>query len=174
MSNSNKKLVKLLLLCNGPKEEVVESDNYGGHYHITDFDAEFWADKVIVYGDLFKLLEGKTRDVASDGKKRLSVIKITTKDGKSIHRAFYGRKGVKGFDKNAIALTSQSIRMLNKDGNPEHIDEVYVSKGCKFDYYWNHPFHATRIAVKLGLVSLVSGFLSLIITILSIIFSLCK
>ena len=160
-----KEKVNLRLLCNGDKEEAKESADYGGRYFIEDYDAEYWSDKVILNGDLFKDLYGTTRNKASDSEKLLSVIKITSKDGKSIHRAFFGKKGISGFNKKDIALTANSIRLLSSDGRPEHIDEVWVSKGNKFCYYWNHPYHATRISMKLGIYSIC---IAIVLSLLSI------
>ena len=44
--------------------------------------------------------------------------------------------------------------------------DVVVSKGSCFMYYWNHPFHATRISMRLGVVSILLALISIVIALL--------
>ena len=63
------------------------------------------------------------------------------------------------------------IRKSKQKSKSENVSKevVKVSKGNIWDtvmFYWNHPFHATRISFKVGLPSLLIGLISLIIGIL--------
>ena len=44
--------------------------------------------------------------------------------------------------------------------------KIEITKGSVFKYYWDHPFHATRISMRLGLISIVLSSISIILTFL--------
>ena len=76
-----------------------------------------------------------------------------------------------GLQDNRVGLTSESIRILFDDLKDVSKEEIKISKGNMWDmilFYWNHPFHATRISFKVGLPALLISVISLIIGILSI------
>lgn len=71
---------------------------------------------------------------------------------------------------NQVGLTSESIRILF-DGKTNPSQElITISKGNIWDvfmYYWNHPFHATRISFKLGVISLIVGVIPFVVSLIS-------
>lgn len=70
-----------------------------------------------------------------------------------------------------VGLTSESIRILFDDKTDPSQKFITISKGNIWDvfmYYWNHPFHATRISFKVGFISILVGILSLVISVISI------
>ena len=173
------KMHKVDLLCivkphKGLTDGVDTSYSYvnggrnAGVYRLDEYEADRFDDKVIIDGRLFKELYGEPRNKQGDELKLLTVIKVTTEDDKSIHRAFYGKSNIADL-KGRIALTPNSIRLLSSD--EKRISEVWVSKGSKFIYYLNHPYHATRISMRIGLISIVAGLISIVVTLLS---CLCK
>ena len=110
----------------------------------------------------YSAIFGETRADSSIEKKLLSVVKI--KYGcRSIYRAY---RCSANMTKNTVALTQNSQRLLF--GSLTNADDVTISKGSKFIYFWNHPFHATRISMRLGVVPVVFAILSIIITLISI------
>lgn len=148
----------LLLLTKGNRDEVAESERNAGEMSLVDYSPSEFDDKVILHGDVFKDLYEVPRYKAGKKPKLLSVIKITNKNGKSIHRAYLGKKGVTGFCKNHVALSHNSIRLLNgEDENTDFIDQVTISKGSVFCYFWDHPFHATRISMRLGAIGILTS-----------------
>lgn len=166
--------VSLLCIKKGPSEMFVQSDEYAGEYQIDNYSPSEYDDKVIVHGDLYKdenlFKHPRYSSYTTDSNKLLSVIKISTPNGKSIYRAYLGKKGVKGFYKNMVALSPNSIRLLTeKDGkeDPKTIDSVIISRGSKFMYFWNHPYHATRISMRLGVWSIVLAVSGILISCIS-------
>ena len=154
---------------------VINSGINAGEYQVSDFSASEYDDKVIMHGDWFKELYGNPRYSCETENidKLLCVIKISTSNGKSIHRSFFGRKGVKGLDKGKIALSPNSIRLLtekNGNVNPNSIDTVIISQGSKFKYFWNHPYHATRISMRLGFWSIVLAMAGIAVSLISCLF----
>ena len=160
----------LLVIKEGECKAVVPSDKYGGEYHVPGFHPDEYDDKVLLNGDVYRNLFGGPRYMASIQGKLLSVVKISTPDGQSIHRAFLGVKGVGEFDEKQVALSPNSIRLLtSKDGKeqPEYIHEVVVSRGSRFLYFWNHPYHATRISMRIGLIGIIVGLISIALSLYS-------
>lgn len=94
------------------------------------------------------------------------IVKVTNpKTGHSIHRAY--RMG-RNFPKNACGLSYFSIlELINNDDDMAQMNQVVLSKGSLWKYYWYHPFHATKISTRLGVFSIALGLLSLIISILN-------
>ena len=89
-------------------------------------------------------------------------------NGRIIRRR-YQTDNTLGLTNTQVGLTSESARILFDDIPDVSKEVVKVSKGNVWDtimFYWDHPFHATRISFKVGLPSLLIGLFSLIIGIL--------
>ena len=110
----------------------------------------------------YSAIFGEKRADSSNEKKLLSVVKITC-DGKSIHRAY---RCSANMTMNTVALTQNSQRLLF--GSLTNVGDVTILKGSKFFYFWNHPFHATRISMRLGVYSVALAIVSIIISVISI------
>lgn len=94
-------------------------------------------------------------------------VKISSAEtGKSIYRIAEAITA-KEFTDEMLALNSPSIHQLglSKKVKEDGI-EVEISKTNFLKFYWNHPFHATKISMRIGLISAVIGALSLIISIM--------
>ena len=111
-----------------------------------------------IYSKIF----GEKRAESSDEQKLLSVVKITY-GGKSIHRAYRCSPKLRTDE---VALSANSQRLLF--GKIDNAGEVTITKGSKFIYFWNHPFHATRISMRLGVYSVALAIVSIIISVISI------
>ena len=99
--------------------------------------------------------------------KLLAIVRLEYK-GRAIRRR-YQYDSTLHLTSNQVGLTSESARILFDDMPDVSKEVVKVSKGNVWDtimFYWDHPFHATRISFKVGLPSLLIGLLSLIIGIL--------
>lgn len=102
-----------------------------------------------------------------DKKNKLIAIVRIEYQGRKIRRR-YQTDNTLGLTNNQVGLTSESARILFDDMSDVSKEVVKVSKGNIWDtvmFYWNHPFHATRISFKVGFPSLLIGLLSLIISI---------
>lgn len=101
--------------------------------------------------------------------KLLAILRLEYK-GRTIRRRYMSDNSV-GLQDNRVGLTSESIRILFDDLEDVSKEKIKISKGNMWDmilFYWNHPFHATRISFKVGLPALLISVISLIIGILSI------
>ena len=99
---------------------------------------------------------------------RLSVVRIKNPvTGVSIYRKYEYSPRFKGVGDNDIVLHPASIRELasGEDNSSVVGKEMCVSPGCFFAYYWNHPYHATRISMKLGVVSILLAIISIALTV---------
>ena len=115
-----------------------------------------------------KIFDSKRSEVRK-GRKILSVIKIRNpKSGLSIYRKYQYNPDFKGINDNMIALHPASIRELVNEDNSAIVGEtIEVSKGNCFCFFWHHPFHATRISMKLGFISIVLAIISIIVAIIT-------
>ncbi len=111
---------------------------------------------------------GKKRSKVGRCGKLLSVVKIYNPESRlSIYRKYQFNPDFQGINDDMIALHPASIRELVKEDNSEIVGKtVEVSKGNRFCYFWRHPFHATRISMKLGTFSLFLAVISIIVTII--------
>ena len=127
-------------------------------------------DTVILAGCDFEAIFKTTKAKSSMWIKRLPVVKISF-NGRTIHRRFYGNNdlGKKVRDDEYVGVYAA----LNYSSLYELVDEsldeikgqtVQISKGRRLPYYWNHPFHATRISFRLGLISIVFALASLLLS----------
>lgn len=158
---------ELLCLTKGSSNGYLPAASNLGKYQVADYSTGEYDDKVLLFGLNYESIFKTQRKNASSGLKRLSVVKISTKDGTSIHRAFLGSNGLKG---NQVALSPNSIRLLASKTEPDYIDEVTISKGSEFLYFWNHPYHATRISMRLGMIGILA---TIVLSILTLCMSFC-
>lgn len=119
-------------------------------------------DVALFHSSEYAKIFGEKRAESCDEQKLLSVVKITC-GGKSIHRAY--RCSPK-LGKDEVALSANSQRLLFD--KVENAEEVTISKGSKFRYFWDHPFHATRISMRFGVYSVALAIVSIIISVISI------
>ena len=99
--------------------------------------------------------------------KKLPVVKITNPhNGKHVHRLFRTSHEIRGF-KEYAGVTYTTIKQITD--NKEELDtleSVLLSKGCIIPFYWNHPIHATQMAIHIGVYSLVIGLISIVLTLI--------
>ena len=136
-----------------------KSTNPGIAYLPQGAKLEYYIDSVVLHKDMYKMIFRKTKRTSGLESKLLSVVKITF-NGKSIHRRFCSLSSMK---KDYVALSCDSLLMLDSDIST--INTVVLSKGSKFCYFWNHPFNATRISMRIGTVSIAFAVASILITI---------
>ena len=101
--------------------------------------------------------------------KLLAVVRIEF-NGRVIRRRYKCDSDFDGLENGRIGLTSESVRILF-DNDPASEYPVKVSKADWVDvimFYWNHPFHATRISTRIGLPSLLISLVSLVLALISI------
>ena len=120
------------------------------------------------YKDIF----GKTKRTSCYSRKILSVVKIEG-NGRSIHRRFRTSILAEVPDAETVVLSALSCMLLFDNVPPEDEMAVTVSKGSWLSYYWNHPFHATRISFRVGLPALIISVVSLILAVLPYCCCLC-
>lgn len=104
---------------------------------------------------------------SQDQKNKLLAIVRLDFCGRKIRRR-YKCENLLGLNSDRIGLTSESVRILFDDIQNPSSDQILVTKGNLWDivmYYWNHPFHATRISFRIGLPSLLLGIVSIILSI---------
>lgn len=109
------------------------------------------------YSELFSVKRGED----TLRRKRLAIVRICY-NGISIYRAYRGMNVGWG----NVGLTPSAIRYFGADNDEIIGKKVQVSRGWWFPYYWDHPFHATRISCRLGVVSVGLGLISLALGIL--------
>ena len=123
-------------------------------------------DVVWFHSSEYKELFGIKRSLDKKNK-LLAIVRLGYK-GRVIRRRYQYDSTLR-LTSNQVGLTSESARILFDDMQDVSKEVVKVSKGNVWDtimFYWDHPFHATRISFKVGLPSLLIGLLSLIIGIL--------
>lgn len=98
-------------------------------------------------------------------------VKISTNNNKiRIYRRCTGRSS-KEFMDDMAALTYSSLKELGVNNTRNDI-EIMINKGSWFSFYWYHPFHATRIAMRVGIYSLIVGVISVVLSVIGIVISL--
>ncbi len=125
-------------------------------------------DTVYMSSGAYQEIFGKARKEMCRSMKQLSVVKISNPDsGEVIYRKYEYNPSFNGVGDDMIVLHPASIRELASDeGNSSLVGkEVDVSRGCCFLYFWNHPFHATRISMRLGVISILMAVLSILTSI---------
>ena len=116
---------------------------------------------VILESSMYRTLFGEKKIASSRSRKRLSIVKITY-NGRSIHRA-YRSIPARDFTKDHVGLTPDSIYELSDGKVIPAFSEVTLSKGCWWNFYWEHPNAAVRISFIVGVIGIaISILLSLI------------
>lgn len=151
--------------------KILPSTNSIDSIEITDNSVDFrlcdsdflsdYEDCVIMTSHNYYNVFGKHRKKSSKGMKLLSVVKLSY-NGKSIYRQYLG-KAVAGFTDDMIAITPRSWRLLCDESLCPTKKCVTISSGSKFMYYWFHPFHATRVSMRMGIISILISFILSII-----------
>lgn len=121
---------------------------------------------VFLDGHDFKEIFDESRGNSRKYRHSLPIVKITRAEtGQSIHRIFHTCHTLGSYKKtNYVALTYSSLLQLSTSNEDyKYIDQLEISEGSWFPFYWNHPHHATRISMRLGFVSLIISALSFII-----------
>lgn len=110
----------------------------------------------------YRMITGTLQRKTSRSRKNLTIVKIVYDGGRPIYRRFMARSGP-NFGKGAIALPYTSLRLLTDEDAKNLLGrEAAVSCSWWHSFYWHHPFHATRTAYRLGLLSAALGVLSLV------------
>lgn len=163
--------MKLIALNFLPQNAGRELDKVEGCNIYTSLcGVESQEDSVYMTPNSYQSVFGESRKDASRRMKRLSVVKISPKSGGyTIYRKYVFNPSFKLLEDGNVALNPASIREMCGKGqsNSDLVGgDVVVSKGCCFMYYWNHPFHATRVSMRLGVVSVLLAVISIIIALL--------
>lgn len=120
--------------------------------------------KVLIHSqDYVRIFGAKKRDLPTY-RKRLCIVKITSRTGCSIYRECVAHPLN---TERCAAVSKRSLALL--DLEYENKPLVDITKGNPWLFYWNHPIHATRISVRLGVVGI---GVSIIVTLISIIISM--
>lgn len=119
-------------------------------------------------GDFIEIFGARRSNM--DNSEFSQIVKISRKtvNGrvKSIYRRFAATSSVRDIDKFAV-LSYHSLLALSESADDyEEINEIKISKGSYFPYYWYHPNDATRISMKLGVYGLIASGLCCIVSIL--------
>lgn len=123
---------------------------------------------VVLESHMYQEIFGKKKIASNASKKRLSVVKISY-NGSSIYRAYLSAPVV-GFKKDYVALTPNSIYELSQEEKINLLDNVTLTKGSWWKYYWNSPNAAERMSFRIG----ICGILVTILLSYSTIWSLMK
>ncbi len=114
-----------------------------------------------MYEDIFGIKFQEQNQLPS----KRGVVKLNiTGTERKIYRLFSGGNRV---NKDEIGLSRTSMQILGIDDNQKY--DFILSKGCKFQFMWNHPNHSTRIAFRLAIWAVFIGLLSVGLTLYSII-----
>lgn len=108
---------------------------------------------VILERSMYKKIFCKHKNKSSNAKKRLSIVKISY-NGKSIHRA-YRSFSINNFSSDYVALTPNSMDLLSVEVSKP----VTLSRGCWLKFYWYHPYSATRISFRTGVLAIAISIL---------------
>lgn len=117
----------------------------------------------IIQSSVYKSIFGQTSRV----QRRMPILKIKYENGSS-KRILYrlcNTKGVKGITKNDIGLTFISLWEMGVCSSVKNGINVTVTKGTWLPFFWFHPNHAARITTRIGMISLIFTFISMIVTI---------
>lgn len=130
---------------------------------------------VYLHTSLYRRIFDRARNKSSDKRKQLSIVQITADNGKKIYREFHGIS-IKDYKKHHIALTHNSLNLLNETTDDNRINEPTVltlSNGNHFPFYslpfyWRHPDKAIRVSFKMGAISVFLGIVSFLLGCLSL------
>lgn len=144
-----------------------ESDQY--NVYLDNYSSvEKLDEAVLMTADNYKEIFGYKKSVVSQEKKLISILRIKSVDSGYIIRRKYMKSLFSGISKEELCLSPLSISLLSDSDNSSIVGHnVEVSKGSLYDvfrFYWDHPFHATRISYRLGLPSLLLSIISLVLS----------
>lgn len=72
-----------------------------------------------------------------------------------------------GFTDKYAALTINSVAKLGvKSELHKNQVEINISRSNWLFYFWNHPFHVTRVSMRIGILSLIASIISIILAII--------
>lgn len=128
---------------------------------VTSYSPVDYEELVFLQPKDFELIFGK-KDGDSKNKV-LPVVKITNPhNGKYVYRAFRTSSEIRGF-KDYAGMTYTAIKQISDNRDElQSLDTVLISKGRCIPFYWNHPNIATRIAIRMGAISIILGIISLV------------
>lgn len=107
---------------------------------------------------------GTRKNDQNQSKQRLSVVKITNEeDRRSIYRVYRGAS-IKDLDASTVMLSPAALQELGIDDCSDR--KVSVSQGCRWMFYRNHPNAATRISFRIGMLGVLMGLLSIVVSIM--------
>lgn len=112
------------------------------------------------FEQIFETTDGNRKD------KSFPIVKITNpRNKKYVYRAFRTSTEIRGF-KDYIAISYTGINQLT-DNQEERdtLNTVQISKGSRIGFYWFHPNHATKIATRMGVISIGLGIISILLSI---------
>lgn len=162
--------MKFLVVALNQRPQFQSIGNTNVFISHTDDYLEPMDDLAIFDSKAYRLIFGKQRSKSSKAKKLITIVRITNPKNKAIIRRRYKCMGIKGVGNTDVVLSPNSVRLLCEENNADVVgNEVEVRKGNLWDsvvFYWEHPFHATRISFQLGLPALVLSLLSLVLTLI--------
>ena len=116
------------------------------------------------YFEIFK--KKRSKDYKN---KLLAIVRLEYQDRRIRRR--YKYNPILRLNNNQLGLTSESVRILFDDMPDISNEIIKVSMGNIWDtimFYWDHPFHATRISFKIGIISLITGVISIFISVITL------
>lgn len=130
---------------------------------IDDYSIQESSELVFLHGSDFEKIFGKRNP---DYGTKLAVVKITnTRTKKSIHRLFRTSCNIHGI-RNYVALSYNSLLGLSNDSQSlKSMDELELAEGSWLIYYWNHPINATKVALRVGVYSIIISIIGIFISI---------
>ena len=162
--------MKLIALNFAPKDGSIKLDEVKGVNIYSEICGDpDYEDSVYMSPGAYVNIFCKTRSKVCRCLQRLSVVRIKNpKTGASIYRKYEYNPQFKGVGDNDIVLHPASIRELASGEENDSVvgKDMCVRRGSFFAYYWKHPFHATRISMKLGVFSILLAFVSIALTII--------
>ena len=140
-----------------------------GDILISDFSATESDGFVFLDGNDFKDIFGK-RHADTSLRNKLAIVKITNpRTGMSIHRQFRTSGDLHHLNNYAILTFYSLVNIVKSQEELDRMDKVVLSKGCIYQYYWNHPFHATKVATRIGVYSFLASLLGILLNLLMIV-----
>lgn len=102
-----------------------------------------------------------SHDEICRGKRKYIKIKSRLTN-KTIYRLCCAESAIE-FTDDYVALTFESIAKLGiKKEFQKESTMVEVSRSWWLPFFWHHPFHATRVSMRIGIISTILGLLSLL------------
>lgn len=127
---------------------------------ITDYSPIEYEELVFLQPSDFKEIFGE--EDRNRKNKYLPIVKITNpRNGEHVYRLFRKSNEIHGFEKYAGVSFSAINKITDNSDEFETLDIVLLSKGSRIPFYWCHPNHATKIAVRMGVISIALGIISI-------------